>query len=90
MLKLAAIAFLPIASVTFGVLIIPILSFPSATSDFAEGAALAYGAAALSFALAIPISWLVAYRMLTRRERRLLEAGAGTGPSSEKATPSCS
>jgi hypothetical protein len=85
--KLAAIAFLPVASLTFGILLVLVLSVPSATSGFARGAWLIYGAAALSLALAVPIAWLVAHRMLTRRERRLLNAGAGTGAAIAQAAP---
>jgi hypothetical protein len=87
MLKLAALAFLPIAALTFGILLLLIMSFPSATSDFAQGAWLIYGAAALSVVIAAPIAWLVAYRMLTRRERRLLDAGAGTGGATAPVVP---
>jgi len=79
MLKLAAIAFLPTASVIFGVLVVLILSFPAATRDFAQGASLMYGAAALSMLISLPVAWQIARRMLSRRERRLLDAGAGTG-----------
>lgn len=85
MLKLAAIAFLPTASVVFGALVLCILVFPSATNDFARGASLIYGAAGVSFAISVPIAWLVAHRMLLRRERRLLAAGAGAGAAD--ATP---
>jgi len=78
MLRLIALAFMPTVSVTFGILVVAILVFPAATSDFGRGASLIYGAAALSVALSIPIAWLVARQMLSRRERRLLKAGAGT------------
>lgn len=76
MLKLVVIAFMPVASVTFGALVVLILSFPAASSDFARGAWLIYGAAAASVVIALPIAWFVARRMLTRRERRRLDAGA--------------
>jgi ABC-type Fe3+ transport system permease subunit len=76
MFRLVAIAFMPVASVIFGAFLISILVFPSATSDFATGAWLIYGAAAASVVIALPIAWFVARRMLSRRERRLLDAGA--------------
>ncbi|WP_232478520.1 hypothetical protein [Roseomonas rosulenta] len=79
MFKLTALAFMPTSAVIFGILVIVILSFPSATTDFSEGAWLIYGSAALSIAISVPIAWLVARRMLNRRERRLIDAGAGTG-----------
>ena len=55
MLKLAALAYAPVAAVTFGALVL------------------------LSLLIAVPLSMLVAHRMLTRRERRLLDAHAGVG-----------
>lgn len=74
MLKLAALAFLPIAAVTFGVLSLVLVAVPSLVHDF-ETAAPAYMTAAVaSFVLAAPLAWLVARRMLTNRERRLLDA----------------
>jgi len=79
MFKLIALAFLPTASVLFGVMVILILSFPATTRDFAQGAWLIYGAAALSMLLAVPIAWQVARRMLSRREHRRLDAAAQTG-----------
>jgi hypothetical protein len=79
MLKLTALAFLPTASVIFGILLVLILSFPALLSDFGASAWLLYGAAALSMIIAAPVAWWVARRMLSRRELRLLNAGAGTG-----------
>ncbi len=79
MLKLAAIAFLPTSSVIFGAFMVIILSFPAATQNFVQGAWLIYGAAALSMLIALPVSWQIARRMLTRRERKLLDASAHTG-----------
>lgn len=79
MFKVAALAFLPAAAVLFGVLVIGILALPGVVRDFEVGASLYYGAAVLSAVLAIPAAWLVARRMLTRRERRLLDAHAGRG-----------
>lgn len=72
MLKITALAFLPTASVVFGTMAVLILSFPAAMGDFAQAAWLMYGAAALSILVALPIAWLVARRMLSRRERRRL------------------
>ena len=79
MLKLAALAFAPVAAVTFGLLIIIALAIPGVGRDFEVAAGLYYGAALLSLLLAAPISMLIARRMLTRRERRLLDAHAGVG-----------
>jgi hypothetical protein len=79
MLKLAALAFLPTSSVIFGALAVIILSFPAATRNFAQGAWLIYGAAALSLLIALPVSWQIARRMLSRRERKRLDASAHTG-----------
>ena len=77
--KVAALVYLPVAGVLFGVLVMAILALPGVVRDFEVGAVLYYGAAALSAVLAVPISLLVARRMLTRRERRLLDAHAGRG-----------
>ncbi len=77
MLKVAAIAFLPLAALIFGVLVLAIVAMPGTLSDVNAGATLLYGAAALSAALAAPAAWLVARRMLTRRERHLLDIRAG-------------
>lgn len=72
MLKLAALAFLPIAAVTFGALAIILAMQP--THDF-DSSAFAYMAAAVtSMLIAIPFAWLAARRMLTRRERQLIDA----------------
>ena len=79
MFKVAALAYLPIAAALFGLLVLGITAFPGVTHDFEVAASLYYGAAALSFLLAIPAAWLVARRMLTRREKRLLDAHAGMG-----------
>lgn len=79
MLKVAALAFLPTAAVLFGLLAVPVAVIPAIRDSFGQGATLYYGAAALSFALAVPVSWYVAHRMLSRRERALLDAGAGRG-----------
>ena len=76
MFKLAALAFPPIAAVTFGVLVIALSVIPGLASAFTTAALLYYGAAALSVVIAIPLAYLAARRMLTRRERRLLDARA--------------
>ena len=76
MWKIAALAFMPIAAVCFGALAVPLAVVPGLRENFGLAASLYYGAAALSLLIAIPISWLVARRMLTRRERRLLDATA--------------
>lgn len=79
MLKLAALAFPPIAAVLFGVLFVGILVVRGPGGDFDLGAALYFSAAAASILLSMPLSWLVARRMLTGRERRFLEAHTGRG-----------
>lgn len=79
MFKLAVLAFMPTTAVVFGALVVAIMSFPSATADFSQGAWLLYGAAALSIVISAPIAWLVARRMLTRRERRRLDASGQGG-----------
>jgi hypothetical protein len=79
MWKLAALAWMPINAVLFGAFVVAIAMLPDLTRDFESGATAIYGAAALSIILAVPLSWLVARRMLTRRERRRLDAMAGQG-----------
>lgn len=79
MLKLAAVAYLPTAAALFGLLVLGIIVIFGRVDDFENGATLYYGAAGLSLLLAAPVSWLVARRMLTSREKRLLEAHAGVG-----------
>ena len=80
MIKLAALAYAPVAAVTFGVLVMLVLAVPGVFHDFVAAAWLYYGAALLSLLIDVPAAMLVAHRMLTRRERRLLDAHAGTGP----------
>jgi hypothetical protein len=79
MLKLAALAYGPTAAVMFGLIVIIIVAVPGTFRDFETAAGLYYGAAAVSLLLAVPAAWLVARRMLTRREKRLLDAHAGVG-----------
>ena len=78
MLKVAALAYMPIAAFLFGLFVMMILALPGTVRDFEVGATLYYGAAALSLLMALPVAWVVARRMLTRRERRLLDAHAGS------------
>lgn len=77
MLKVAALAFMPTAAVLFGLFVMMILALPGTVRDFEVGAWLYYGAAGLSLLMALPIAWVVARRMLTRRERRLMDAHVG-------------
>lgn len=79
MLKLAAVAYLPTAAALFGVFVLAIIFIFGRVRDFELGATLYYGAAGLSLLLAAPVAWLVARRMLTRREKRLLDAHVGMG-----------
>lgn len=79
MLKVAALAFMPIVAVLLGTTAILVTSFPWLTRDFGTGASVMYGGLALSILIALPLAWLVARRMLLRREKRLLDAGAGRG-----------
>lgn len=60
-------------------LVLGINTIPQVVHDFEAATTLYYGAAVLSFLLAFPVAWVVARRMLTRREKRLLDAHAGTG-----------
>lgn len=69
MLKLALLAYPPACAVLFGTLIVIGLTLTNL-----DRALVLYGSAALSFALAVPVSVLVTRRMLLRREKRLLEA----------------
>ena len=79
MLKLAAVAYLPTAAALFGVFVLAIIFIFGRVHDFELGATLYYGAAGLCLLLAAPVAWLVARRMLTRREKRLLDAHVGMG-----------
>lgn len=77
MLKLAALAFPPIAAVAFGAIAMVLALLPA--HDFETAASSYMGAAIASVVVALPLAWLVARRMLTRREKRLLDAHAGVG-----------
>lgn len=84
MWKIAALAWMPINAVLFGFLLLLISVFPELTRDFGAGATAIYGAAAVSFVVAVPLAYMVARRMLTRREKRRMdapEAGAPAIPS---------
>jgi len=70
---IASLAFMPLAAVVFGALAVPVLVFPELTDSIGMGAGLLYGAAALSIILSVPLAWLVARRMATARDRRLLQ-----------------
>lgn len=72
MWMVAAIAFMPLAAVTFGLLSLVVVIFPEAMRDLPLGATLLYGAAALSVVISVPLSFLVARRMVTARDRRML------------------
>lgn len=77
MWKVAALAWMPISAVLFGAFIVTVTQMPWLLRDFTAGATAIYGAAALSIVLAVPLSWWVARRMLTRREKHLMDVMAG-------------
>lgn len=52
MLKVAALAYLPIAAVLFGLLVLGITAIPQVVHDFKAATALYHGAAVLSLPLA--------------------------------------
>ncbi|MFV3127953.1 hypothetical protein [Niveispirillum sp. KHB5.9] len=81
MLKIAAIAFMPIAAVLFGFMAIGLAMVPGLRSEFALAVLAFYGAAVLSFLLAIPLSFMVARRMAGRREKRVASTGRGLHPA---------
>lgn len=75
MWKLALLALLPTWAVLFGAVAIAALT----VSDLSHyGVVVLIGAAFGTLLLSFPVSWIIARRMLTRRERRLLDA-AGRG-----------
>ncbi len=74
MWKVAIFAWMPIFAVLFGITAIIVTHVPGLTRDFDGGAAALYGGAAASALIAAPLAWLVARRMLARRERRLMDA----------------
>lgn len=73
MLKIAAIAFMPIAAVVFGTMAVLLAMIPGLREQFALAAATYYGMALLSFIIAAPLAWMVAWRMLSRREKRAVK-----------------
>lgn len=75
MWKIAALAWMPIAAVLFGLQVAIVTHIPGVTGDFDQGAMLIYGSAVLSALVAVPLAWYVARRMLSRQERRRLDAG---------------
>lgn len=77
MWKVAALAWMPISAVLFGGFIVTVTQMPWLLRDFTAGATAIHGAAALSILLAVPLSWWVARRMLTRREKHLMDVMAG-------------
>ncbi|MEQ8656888.1 MAG: hypothetical protein RIC24_06235 [Hyphomicrobiales bacterium] len=81
--SMAAIAFLPVAAVMFGLLwvITLILGDPAAATSMFQldsgGLPLFLGIAA-SFFLAVPVSYIIAKTMMTRSEKRRFDASAAT------------
>lgn len=76
MAKIAMLAFLPIAAVTFGVMSLVIALNPQLTHNFDWAFGSYMAVALLSFVIAAPISWIVARRMMTRRDKRIVDAAA--------------
>ena len=70
----AALAFMPIAAVIFGAFAALVAIFPETTHDLGLGATLLYGGAALSVVISIPLAFMAARRMTTRRDRRMLNS----------------
>lgn len=94
MLKVAALAYLPIATVLLGLLVLGITAVPKVMRGFEAATALYHGAAVLSLLLTFPVAWLVARRMLTRREKSgrsacstPTPAPVAEGPSSRRRAP---
>ncbi|PNG27544.1 hypothetical protein [Methylocella silvestris] len=77
MIKIALVAFLPTAAVLFGLMSIGLAFSPALLHhfDLAFGSYMAVAAA--SFLLALPTSWLVARRMMVRRDKLVLGAREG-------------
>ncbi|ACK52262.1 conserved hypothetical protein [Methylocella silvestris BL2] len=77
MFKIALVAFLPTAAVLFGLMSIGLALSPTLLHhfDLAFGSYMAVAAA--SFVLALPIAWLVARRMIVRRDKQVLDAREG-------------
>ncbi|WP_395664476.1 hypothetical protein [Methylocella sp.] len=76
MAKIALIAFLPTSAVLFGLMSLFVAMNPQATHNFDWAFGLYMTIALASMILAAPVSWLVARRMMTRRDKRIVDAQA--------------
>lgn len=81
--SMAAVAFLPVAAVMFGLLWVIVIAigepvFATPIFQFDSGALPLFAGIALSFLLSVPISYLIAKTMMTRGERRRLGSSAAT------------
>lgn len=76
MFKIAMIAFLPTCAVLFGLMSLLLAFSPGLTHNFDAAFSSYMGVALASFVLAAPISWLIARRMMTRRDKRIVETRA--------------
>jgi uncharacterized RDD family membrane protein YckC len=81
--SMAALAFLPVAAVTFGVLWVSVIAigeptFATPIFQFDSGALPLFAGIALSFLIAVPIAYLIAKTMMTRGEKRRFDNPAAT------------
>lgn len=81
--SMAALAFLPVAAVTFGVLWVVVIAigepmFATPIFQFDSGALPLFTGIALSFLIAVPISYLIAKAMMTRGEKRRFDSPVAT------------
>lgn len=81
--SMAALAFLPVAAVTFGVLWVAVIAigesiFATPIFQFDSGALPLFAGIALSFLVAVPIAYLIARAMMTRDEKRRYDNSAAT------------
>jgi len=81
--SMAAMVFLPVAAVTFGVLWVIVISvgepmFATPLFQFDSGALPLFAGIALSFIIAVPISYGIARLMLSRGETRRLKSPQAT------------
>lgn len=81
--SMAAVAFLPVAAVMFGLLWVIVIAvgepvFATPIFQFDSGALPLFAGIALSFLLSVPISYLIAKTMMTRGERQRLGSSAST------------
>jgi uncharacterized RDD family membrane protein YckC len=81
--SMAAVAFLPVAAVTFGLLWVIVIAigepmFAAPIFQFDSGAVPLFVGIALSFIIALPISYGIAKVMMTRDERQRLDSPAAT------------